>query len=155
MAVKPREFHTLGVVLGSRYENSPVIVDDGSAPPAEHHATFDPSAHPGSLAPHAWLADGTSLYDHFGLGYTLLLLGDAAAAITAAAAEAIATAAAEARVPLKVLDLRAEHLRDLYGAPLALIRPDQYVAWRGVTADAHALVDSIRGARNLVTSIAG
>ncbi|MDF2120271.1 FAD-dependent monooxygenase [Roseiarcaceae bacterium H3SJ34-1] len=140
MTIKPREFHTLGVVLGSRYEKSPVIVDDGSAPPVEHHATFDPSAHPGCLAPHAWLADGTSLYDHFGLGYTLLLLGG-----DVGASAAIAAAAAEVHVPLKVLDLHTEHLRDLYGAPLVLVRPDQYVAWRGVTADAHALVDIIRG----------
>jgi 2-polyprenyl-6-methoxyphenol hydroxylase-like FAD-dependent oxidoreductase len=146
MVAKTREFYTLGVVLGSRYETSPVITDDGSAPPPEHYSTFEPSAHPGCLAPHAWLADGTSLYDHFGLGYTLLLLDAAAAAITDAAAESIAAAAAEACVPLKVLDLRAEHLRDLYVAPLALIRPDQYVAWRGVDPDARALVDIIRGA---------
>ena len=55
---KTREFKTLGVVLGSRYRESPIIVDDGSSPPAEHHANFEPSAFPGCLAPHAWLPDG-------------------------------------------------------------------------------------------------
>ena len=62
---KTREFKTLGVVLGSRYAGSPIIVSDGSTPPAEHHAIFQPSAHPGCLAPHAWMEDGSSLYDHF------------------------------------------------------------------------------------------
>ncbi len=138
---KTREFHTLGVVLGSRYERSPIIVDDGSSPPADHHARYEPSAHPGCLAPHAWLSDGSSLYDRLGPGYTLLRLGDAPGA-----ADAIKAAAEAAGVPLAVLDLTAEGLADLYRAPLALIRPDQYVAWRGREADAHALVDQIRGA---------
>ena len=75
-AAKTREFKTLGVVLGSRYENSPIVVADGSAPPVEHHANYQPSAHPGCLAPHAWLDDGSSLYDHFGRRFSLLLLED-------------------------------------------------------------------------------
>jgi hypothetical protein len=49
-------------------------------------------------------------------------------------------------VPLKVLDLRAAGLAHLYEAPLALIRPDQHVAWRGADADAAALIDTVRGA---------
>ena len=77
-ARKSREFYTLGVVLGSRYENSPIIVADNSSPPIEHYSDFQPSAHPGCLAPHAWLSDGASLYDRLGDGYTLLVL-DAAA----------------------------------------------------------------------------
>jgi hypothetical protein len=145
-AAKTREFKTLGVVLGSRYQNSPIIVGDGSAAPAEHHANYQPSAHPGCLAPHAWLADGTSLYDHFGLGYTLLLLAEEGASL----ARDIQSAADTAGVPLKLVDLRQRHLAEddlaaLYAAPLALIRPDQYVAWRGSGADATAVVDTIRG----------
>jgi 2-polyprenyl-6-methoxyphenol hydroxylase-like FAD-dependent oxidoreductase len=140
-AAKTREFKTLGVVLGSRYQNSPIIVGDGSAAPAEHHANYQPSAHPGCLAPHAWLADGTSLYDHFGLGYTLLLLADEGAPF----ARDIQSAADQAGVPLRLVDLRRSQLAELYAAPLALIRPDQYVAWRGASADATAIVDTIRG----------
>lgn len=142
-AAKTREFKTLGVVLGSRYENSPITVGDGSTPPAEHHANFEPSAHPGCLAPHAWLDDGTSLYDHFGLGYSLLLLDDAGSATAARITEA----AEQAGMPLKTLDLRRTDLAKLYEAPLALIRPDQFVAWRGSDVDAAALVDIIRGAK--------
>lgn len=146
-AAKMREFKTLGVVLGSRYENSPIIVGDGSTPPAEHHANFEPSAHPGCLAPHAWLDDGTSLYDHLGLGYSLLLLDEAGAA-----AEDIKAAADDAGMPLKTIDLRRAGLAKLYEAPLALIRPDQFVAWRGANADATALVDTIRGVKTRVAS---
>jgi hypothetical protein len=128
-------------VLGSRYDGSPIIVGDGSSSPPEHYAHFAPSAHPGCLAPHAWLSDGSSLYDHFGLGFTLLLLNDAAAAL----AQAIDDAAAKAGVPLAMLDLRGSELEQLYAAPLALIRPDQFVAWRGADADAAALLRTVSG----------
>ena len=142
IATKTREFSALGVVLGSRYTDSPVVLDDGSAPPAEHYSDYQPSAHPGCLAPHAWLEDGTSLYDHFGLGYTLLLLDDAASPL----AGRIRDAAGGAGVPLTVLDLREAGLAGLYQAPLALIRPDQFVAWRGSDADLAGLMDTVRGA---------
>lgn len=143
-ATKTREFSTLGVVLGSRYVDSPIVVDDGSAPPIEHSSYFAPSAHPGCLAPHGWLADGSSLYDHFGSGYTLLMLDENAASF----AEQIRSAAHHVGMPLLVLDVRGEpHLRGLYGAPFALIRPDQHVAWRGRRADAATLVEILRGCR--------
>ncbi len=141
IAAKTREFKTLGVVLGARYEDSPIVVPDGSTPPAEQRAEFTPSAHPGCLAPHAWLADGSSLYDHFGLGFSLLLLADAGAAL----ADDITRAARRRGMPLKRLDLRHADLARLYEAPLALIRPDQFVAWRGTRADADALIDTVRG----------
>ena len=140
---KTREFKTLGVVLGSRYRDSSIIIDDGSTPPAEHHANFEPSAFPGCLAPHAWLPDGSSLYDHFGRGYTLLVLDEAASA------DALVAAAKRAGVPLTVLNFRDQKLRELYGVPLALIRPDQYVAWRGArAADPDHIIAIVRGARH-------
>lgn len=141
-ARKTREFKTLGVVLGSSYGPSPIIVADGTAPPPEDHARYTPSACPGCLAPHAWLAGGASLYDRFGAGYTLLLLDAGAAAFAAR----LARAAQAAAMPLTVLDLRGEGLAALYDAPLALVRPDQYVAWRGAAGDATAIVDTVRGA---------
>ena len=140
-ARKTREFKTLGVVLGTRLKESPIIVGDGTAPPAEDYAQYTPSACPGCLAPHAWLADGASLYDRLGVGYTLLLLAESGAAFAARLEEA----AKAAGMPLTVLDLRAEKLEGLYAAPLALVRPDQYVAWRGAGGDAAALIDSVRG----------
>jgi hypothetical protein len=60
-------------------------------------------------------------------------------------AQEIETAATGARVPLKLLDLRGAGLEELYAAPLALIRPDQFVAWRGTDADASALIRTVSG----------
>jgi hypothetical protein len=69
-------------------------------------------------------------------------------------ARAIADAAQAARVPLKVLDLRSAGLGQLYEAPLALIRPDQHVAWRGADANAAALIHMVRGAETKTTASA-
>lgn len=141
-ATKLREFRTLGIVLGSRYEDSPIIVPDGSEPPVEHFMLYVPSAHPGCLAPHLWLADGSSLYDHFGLGFTLLATsGDGADAAP------LTAAAARLGLPLKLLLPGDQRLPARYGARLALIRPDQHVAWRGdaLPADCEALLAQVTG----------
>jgi 2-polyprenyl-6-methoxyphenol hydroxylase-like FAD-dependent oxidoreductase len=142
-AAKLREFHTLGVVLGYRYAHSAQIVGDGSAPPARDFLNYVPSAHPGCLAPHAWLHDGSSLYDHFGAGFTLLAGGDAREADLEQASEE----AKSAGVPLKVVRDPVPALADLYRARYALIRPDQHVAWRGDTwPKAMALFERVAGA---------
>jgi 2-polyprenyl-6-methoxyphenol hydroxylase-like FAD-dependent oxidoreductase len=148
LRTKTREFMTLGVVLGSRYRESPIIVGDDSAPPVERSEVYEPSAYPGCLAPHAWLSDGSSLYDHFGRGYTLLALDDTAST------DALLQAARRAGVPLTVFALRDPGVRELYGAPLALIRPDQYVAWRGSrTEDADGIIATLSGAGPLAASL--
>ncbi|MBV8747120.1 MAG: hypothetical protein JO134_18950 [Xanthobacteraceae bacterium] len=74
VVAKSREFKTLGVVLRSHYANSPINADEDTPLPDEHTSDYRPCARPGCLAPHAWLADGSSLYDHFGQAYSLLLL---------------------------------------------------------------------------------
>ncbi|MES2258140.1 MAG: FAD-dependent monooxygenase [Pseudomonadota bacterium] len=127
--IKGREFDTLGVVLGSRYDGSPIVVGDGSAPPAAQVSRFEPSACPGGLAPHAWLEPGKSLYDSFGAGFTLLVCGDEREPDI----EQAQIDAAAAGLPLTIAMPRADGLRELYQARLALIRPDQHVAWRGDT----------------------
>ena len=124
---KIREFNTLGVVLGYRYDDSPIIVGDGTEPSARDFINYVPSARPGSLAPHAWLHDGTSLYDHFGRGYTLL----ATAGADPHALDRARDAAAAAGVPLKVIKPQEPGVKDHYQARYTLIRPDQHVGWRG------------------------
>ncbi|WP_218628361.1 FAD-dependent monooxygenase [Variovorax sp. dw_954] len=126
-AAKLREFATLGVMLGYRYDASPVIVADGTPAPAHDFLNYVPSARPGCLAPHAWLHDGTSLYDHFGAGFTLLVTDDSNG-------DDIERARASARVagvPLVIVRPHGMALAELYRARFALIRPDQHVAWRG------------------------
>ena len=106
---------------------------------------YQPSAHPGCVAPHLWLADGSSLYDRFGPDFTLLVTADG----HDADAEAFAAAAARAGLPLRITRPGDGRLAARYEAPLALIRPDQHVAWRGraAPADLPGLLDTVRGAR--------
>jgi 2-polyprenyl-6-methoxyphenol hydroxylase-like FAD-dependent oxidoreductase len=142
-ATKVREFRTLGIVLGTRYVDSPIIVPDGSAPPPEHFMLYVPSAHPGCLSPHLWLSDGSSLYDHFGTGFTLLVTdGDEQPTLS------LARAAAKRNMPLKVLAPTNARLRQRYESRYALIRPDQHVAWRGdaIPEDCDALLARVTGA---------
>jgi 2-polyprenyl-6-methoxyphenol hydroxylase-like FAD-dependent oxidoreductase len=143
LAVKKGEFHSLGLVLGYDYPDSPVVVPDGRPVPEQELTAYRPSAHPGARLPHAWLPDGRSVYDLLGDGFAVLqLTADADAA-------ALDDAAALRRVPLRVLDLsHLPRLRSLYDADLVLVRPDQHVAWRGgpeVAAD--AVLDGALGAR--------
>jgi 2-polyprenyl-6-methoxyphenol hydroxylase-like FAD-dependent oxidoreductase len=140
---KVREFRTLGVVLGNHYSGSPLVVPDGTEPPAEHFMDYLPSAHPGCLAPHCWLADGRSLYDLFGPGFTLLVTHHD----DDRHAEHMIRAAAAARLPFDVAVPNDRRLLDLYGARFALIRPDQHVAWRGdrVPEDGYGLFEQLTG----------
>ncbi len=146
-ARKIREFDTLGVVLGLGYDGSPLVVADGSSPPPWHHAEFRPTARPGHLAPHLWLDGGASLYDRLGPDFTLLVTDAADEADDDAGVGRLVRAAA-GRLPLSVLRVAEPRAAALYGARLALIRPDQHVAWRAdhAPADPRPLLDRVRGA---------
>lgn len=124
------EFNIPGVTFGGRYDGSPIIVGDGAALPPDEPSAYIPTASPGGRPPHAWMDDGTSLFDHFHSEWTLLALGPEApsTATFEVAAQALS-------VDLRVVRLKQMSLRELYEAPLALIRPDQIVAWRGNNVD--------------------
>ncbi len=142
LATKVREFKSLGLVLGARYQDSPIVVPDRTQPPADDFMVYVPSAYPGCLAPHLWLADGSSLYDHFGQGFTLLITdGDPATA------DGLSARAAARGIPLKVVAPADERVRSRYEARFALIRPDQHVAWRGsvLPADSDSLLARVSG----------
>src|SRR5262249_1782751 len=57
------EWHSLGIDLGFRYEGSPIIVPDGTAPTPDQPSEYIPSSRPGHRAPHAWMSDGRSTLD--------------------------------------------------------------------------------------------
>jgi 2-polyprenyl-6-methoxyphenol hydroxylase-like FAD-dependent oxidoreductase len=118
------EFNIPGITFGGRYDGSPAIVSDGSVPPPDRPNVYVPSACPGGRPPHLWLADGRSLFDAFGFEWTLLRL-------SAHAGDGFRREADRLGLQLTVVDLSMKEARELYGADLALIRPDQIVAWRG------------------------
>jgi 2-polyprenyl-6-methoxyphenol hydroxylase-like FAD-dependent oxidoreductase len=119
------EFNIPGITFGGRYDGSPVICPDGSVPPPDRPDLYTPTATPGGRPPHLWLADGRSLFDAFGFEWTLLRLEERADGA------GFARAAAALGVSLTIVDLCGEAARGIYAADLALIRPDQIVAWRG------------------------
>ena len=143
LATFTEEFRSLGIQLGARYDASPLIAADDEAPPADSPFEYEPSAVPGGRAPHHWLADGRALFDGLGSGFTLLRLAE-----TAPDGAELASAAAARGVPLRVVTANDDGLRDRYQRDLALIRPDQHVAWRGNTepADAAGLIARAIGA---------
>jgi hypothetical protein len=134
----------LNTHLGYRYEGSPICIADGPLPPEpEDSRTYVQTSHPGCRAPHAWLADGRSMLDLFGRGFTLLRLGD-----DAPGADGLVAAARARGVPLEVVALAQPAIVALYERKLVLVRPDGHVAWRGDTppADPLAVIDRVRGA---------
>lgn len=132
VAVKQREFHTLKTVLGGCYKRSPILAggdepaQDAAEDPAEDRR-YVPSSRVGCLAPHVWRADGRSLYDLFGLGFALLARADAdGGEVRKALADATGRG-----IALAVLSITGDEAEGRYDRPLTLVRPDQYVAWRG------------------------
>jgi 2-polyprenyl-6-methoxyphenol hydroxylase-like FAD-dependent oxidoreductase len=109
------EFNIPGITFGGRYDGSPAIVSDGTAPPPDRANEYVASACPGGRPPHLWMPDGRSLYDMFGFEWTLLAFKPTKLALQY----------------LKVVQLENAQARELYGADFVLIRPDQIVAWRG------------------------
>ncbi|MDB5847391.1 MAG: hypothetical protein JWP29_1143 [Rhodoferax sp.] len=134
-AEKLQEFYTLGTVLGDRYTDSPVVQQlPGQAAAPRDFLNYVPSALPGGRAPHVWLHDGSSLFDHFGEGFTLLVSQDT----PEASLHAPTRDAARLGVPLKILRTDNPAVQSLYAQAFTLIRPDQHIAWTGAAWPAHS-----------------
>ncbi len=139
-----REWFTLGIHLGYRYEGSPILVPDGTQEPADDPEHYLQTARPGHRAPHVWLGDGRSTLDLFGRGFVLLRLGPAPPA-----APHLIAAAADAKLPLAVETIADASVLAAYEKTLVLVRPDGHVAWRGDAEpeDAAAVIATIAGRR--------
>lgn len=104
-----------------------MVYDDETAPDYSM-GSFTPSTVPGCRAPHFWLEEGHSLYDALGPVFTLLCLKPE----LQAEVSAIETAAFEANMPLKILDVSGHQEIPLeYRHHLALVRADAHTVWRG------------------------
>lgn len=137
-----REWRTLGIHLGYVYENSPIIVPDGTPAPSLDPTIYEQTSRPGSRAPHVWLKDGRSTIDLFGRSFVLLRIG-----ADAPVAAHFESAAKKAGMPLQVIAIDEPEVVKAYERKLVLVRPDGHSAWRGDTmpADVEAVVDKARG----------
>jgi 2-polyprenyl-6-methoxyphenol hydroxylase-like FAD-dependent oxidoreductase len=134
-----QQFCCAGLNFGYFYEGSPIIVSDGEKAPPYTMGEFTEATVPGCRAPHFWLADGTSLYDAFGAGYTLMRFDPHADV------RPLVEAAQARGMPLKVLDVQADRVPPAYRHKLVIVRGDEHVAWRGdsVAEIATALVATL------------
>lgn len=121
-----REFNIPGITFGTRYDGSPVLPPADGKIPEDRANLYVPSGLPGGRPPHWWFEDGTSLYDRFGFNWSLLTFSS-----HDETSQKLVEAAARRGLELKTIRVDEPQLRELYGADLALIRPDQMIGWRG------------------------
>ena len=136
------EYFCLGIQLGARYDDSPIIINEDNLLPDSSPYDYTPTSHPGGRAPHAWLEDGSPLFDHFSNGFTLLKLGT-----VNINTDSFVNRAANLRIPLVLYENTSKDLFRLYKYNLVLIRPDQYVAWRGnnIPEDLDSVLNRVSG----------
>src|SRR5262249_59171904 len=72
VATNDAENLSLGFELDIRYDNSPVVLSDGSTAPSWDRRTFVPTVRPGHRAPNIVLGEQDTLFDQFGPGFTLV-----------------------------------------------------------------------------------
>jgi 2-polyprenyl-6-methoxyphenol hydroxylase-like FAD-dependent oxidoreductase len=141
-AVKASYWESSGIHMGYRYDDSPLVVPDGTPAPLAQYK-YVQTARPGARAPHAWLAHGYSTLDLFGRDFVLMRFP----AAREADVTAFESAAALDRLPLSIARIDDPAISKVYEAPLVLVRPDGHVAWRGASAeDAARIVRTVRGA---------
>ncbi len=87
---------------------------------------YTPTGMPGGRPPHWWFDDESSLFGLFSFNWTLLLLGK-----NAPNGKHLIDSALRRGVDLEVVHITETRIKQLYGAPLILIRPDQIIGWRG------------------------
>lgn len=128
---KTQQFKSMGGQLGYSYTRSPIIVRDKGPAPMPQFRVFEEAARPGNRAPHRFLQDGSALYDHIGLGFTLMVLDaefDVAPWLEAAAKRGVPL---EIFRPENAADIAT--LRGIYTEMATLIRSDHHIAWHGTS----------------------
>ena len=114
-----------GTLLGYRYNNSSIIIPDGTKETIDNPRKYIPTARPGHRAPHIWLDEGISIYDKFGKNFTLLVFNEELnnARILISEAESIG-------IPIKLLKIDDHDAFSIYENKYVIVRPDLMIAWR-------------------------
>jgi 2-polyprenyl-6-methoxyphenol hydroxylase-like FAD-dependent oxidoreductase len=120
-----QQYCCAGLNFGYYYDRSPLIAYDGEQHPAYGMGNFISSTVPGCRLPHFWLADGRSLYDVLGSGYSLLRFDQSVVV------DAFMQAAEAVGFPVVLLDFEDHDRVPIFQHALYLVRPDQHIAWRG------------------------
>jgi len=143
LASQPAMVLTDGTALGYRYDPSPIVWPDGTKAPEDTISAYQPTARPGSRAPHAWIAEGRSTIDLLGGDFVLLRLGD-----DVPDSGAIEAAFRQRQIPLQTVPIANPEIARLYEKKLVLARPDGHVAWRSdkLPDNPMTLADCVRGA---------
>ena len=133
-----------GTLLGYRYNNSPVIIPDGTEETIDNPRKYIPTARPGHRAPHIWLEEGVSIYDKFSKNFTLIVFFK-----DKKETNNFVNTAKEINFPLEVLVINDEDAFKLYEYCFVIIRPDLMVAWRSNNMPENSLevLDIIRGSK--------
>ena len=139
-----REWFTLGIQLGYRYEGSPIVVPDGSPAPPDETATYAQTARPGIGRPTSFSRPENRPSISSVAALCCCSLGDAPSADPRRYHGCSRPRHSASRV---------HHIDDaaaaaLYERRLVLVRPDGHVAWRGdeAPANSEAMIDTVRGA---------
>src|SRR5581483_8303132 len=109
-----KSWQPVGVHLGYIYHPSPIVVPDGTEPPADDTFGYRPTTFPGARAPHVWLAPGRSILDLYGTGFVLLKFADLPT-------PGLEAAAAQRGVPLAVHRIDNWEAAALYARRLVLV----------------------------------
>ena len=126
--LKVQQYCCAGLNFGYFYDQSPIMLYDDETAPDYSMGSFTPSTVTGCRAPHFWLAEGRSLYDELGKAYTLLCLKP----VEPSALAWLTNAAAQARMPLKIMDLSGlDNVPPAYKHPYVMVRSDAHTVWRG------------------------
>jgi len=121
-----------GIELGYRYDDSPVVCQEGAAAPSWTPERYTPTTWPGGRPPSVLLGDGQPLYDELSTGFTLVdFTGNGRAA-------PLLQAARDLGLPVRHVTVADDLARELWERDLVLLRPDQHVGWRGNTAPRNA-----------------
>jgi len=141
------EWESTGLQIGYRYDNSPIVVADGTTAPPSDFSVYVQTARPGARAPHAWLKDGRSTLDLFGKEFVLLEFDGASEFDVIRLRDALRHRGA----PVSVHEIHDAAIAELYGSPIVLVRPDGHVAWRGTRTDeAASIVAIVTGAQAMI-----
>jgi 2,4-dichlorophenol 6-monooxygenase len=143
------QFNAHGVEMGQRYL-SRAVVGDGTPPPEPTRDPvlhYEPSTHPGSPIPHAWLViddEDVSTLDLCGYDRFTLIAGAGGQPWLDAAAKVSAELGVEIKGVRVSLGLDTNDVygdwtrrREIGDAGCVLVRPDRIVAWRSPDASAN------------------